>query len=731
VSKSFLVILCGVPSSGKSTLAKEMAALLENKFGYMTVVVTSDMFRRMIPTYQYRFEPELEQFVRDATYESVRSGLKNGLLVISDDINYYASIRRHLVRTAQECKVNFAIIHVNTPLKVAIEWNKKRGEPIPSSLIEEIFYKMDEPGKEYKWDRPFLTVDPSKDGIRELAEIAAAKIHEKVRTETAAPAKREHLKPAISLRTDLERETRRAMGEVMRRFKSLSLAAQISELRKSVVKEALEKQLCPSEAARVFFERTELLLAEAPKGFSSGRAIIHMGLFGHVDHGKTKLAACLTEKPSTAALDKHPEAQRRGMTIDMGFSAFHLADHLVTLVDLPGHYSLIKHVMGGANIVDVGILVVAADEGPDVQTVEHLQILNALGIGKLVVAINKMDLVGENRLSQVKREIETLLTKTKFERAPIVSVSAMKCQGIAELRKVLQEQISLPVRQWSGNLKIPVDHSFSIAGIGTVVTGTVLRGKVRIGDTVEVRPLGKRSKVKLIQIFSENTEEAAAGDRVGMALADLRPKDLSRGDVIITPDSLKEKGLLEVKLHVEEGFKLGVPARSVVHVSIGLQTVTGKIFPCTTLKNFRILKEKIAAGSVCQALIQLEKPLPVEEGDKALLMKLDLPPKQSRVIGLAEVTSLPEGFPEMYSAKVRQGIVNQKASDELHVVSGLFHMEIAARQTLGENVLTASKIKGTIMNPHGDKGDVLVKFENTPGISEKVFYYKLRRAKIG
>lgn len=727
--KPFLVILCGVPCSGKSTLAKEVANLLENRFKYSTAVVTSDTFRHMVPTYQYRFEPELERFVRGATYETIGAALKQGLLVVSDDINYYASIRRRLVRMAQQCKADYAIIYVNTPLEVAIEWNKKRGEPVPNSLIEEIYYKLDEPGKEYRWDKPLMVLDPSINKIEELTELVTEKIHEKASVERIVPIRKERLEPP-SLRTDLERETRRAMGEVMKRFKNLSLATKMSELRKNLVKEALEKKLCPPEAIRLFFEQTELLLSRMPKQIPTGRVMAHVGLFGHVDHGKTKLAVCLTEKPSTAALDKHPEAQRRGMSIDMGFSAFHLGKYLVTLVDLPGHYSLIKHVVAGANIIDAGILVVAADEGPNVQTIEHLQILNALNIKRLVVAINKMDLVDEQRLNQVKNEVKTLLTGTRFEGSPRVCVSAIKCEGIDELRNILLEQISIPVRQWSGSLKIPVDHSFNIAGIGTVITGTILRGKVKVGDTVEIRPTRKQCKVKLIQIFGENMKETAAGDRVGIALAGVRPKDLSRGYIIVSPGSIKERSLLEVRLHVEQKFRFSVSARSIVHVNVGLQTVTGKIYPYMNLKDAKVLKKKVAPGSVCQALIKLERSIPVEVGDKALLMKLDLPPRQFRIIGLAEVINLAEVIPEIYSAKVKQGIISKRTPESLYIVSGLFQTKVATQHVLGSTVLTASKTKGKIVGSYGDKGEALVKFENSPSISEKVYYYKLKGAKI-
>ena len=724
-----MVILCGVPCAGKSTMAKELAARLESRYGLSTVVVSSDAFRRMVPTYQVRFEPELEQFVRDAASETIRNGLKNGLLVISDDINYYASIRRKLVRTAEECRADYAIVYANTPLEVALDWNKKRGEPVPNSLVEEVYYKFDEPGKEYKWDKPLLTVDLSKGEFNNNVEIVAEKICERASALRTVPVRKEQ-QETDSVRRDLERETRRAMGEVMKRFKTLSLAEQISEVRRIVVAESLEKKFSTPETVRLFFERAEALLASLPKDIPAGRVMLHVGLFGHVDHGKTRLAVCLTEKASTAALDKHPEAQRRQMTIDMGFSAFHLGKFLVTLVDLPGHYSLIKQAMAGANIIDVGVLVVAADEGPDVQTLEHLQILNALGIGKLVVALNKVDLVDEKRLSIVKGEVEALLGKTRFAGSPVACVSAVKCQGIDELRKALLGQMTVPVRQWSGDLRVPVDHAFSIAGIGTVATGTVLRGCMRVGDVVEVRPTGKQCKVKLLQIFSEDVQEASAGDRVGIALADVRPKDIARGYLLVSPGSLKESRIMDVRLHVEPEFKPSVPVRSVVHVNVGLETVTGKVFPYVSFRDRRVLKDKVESGITCNALVVLERPLAVEVGDKALLMKLDMPPKRSRVIGLGEVVDLPGDDVEAYSAKVKVGFVEKQAPEGLWVVSGLFQTELAAGQAVGSEVASASKTRGVISGTTGDKGEVTVKFAGTPVVSEKVYFYRLRRMSI-
>jgi len=726
--RPFLIILCGIPCSGKSTLAKRIGTLMEERFKCAVVVVPSDAFRDMVPNYKAQFE-ELEHFVHGATYAVIQEALMNGLVVISDDTNYYQSIRRRLVKIAQQCKSGYAIVYVNTPLEVALEWNKGRGEPVPNGVLEEIGYKMDEPGKQYKWDAPLISVDLSDGRLDGHAVVVAEMVHE--RMSMGHPIEMKTLpSKQPSLRTDLERETRRAMGEMVKRLGKLASIDQISNVRRDIVQEALDKGLCPPEAVKMFFERTEGLLVQEPAEAAPGTVPVHVGLFGHVDHGKTKLAICLTEKPSTASLDRHPEAQRRGMSIDMGFSAFSLGKYLVTLVDLPGHYSLIKHAVSGANIIDLGVLVVAADEGPGVQTLEHFQVLDALGIRGIVVAINKMDLVDEKRLSQVRGEVGALLTGTRFEGSPMACISAIKCEGIQELKNALLEHIGLPVRQWSGNLRIPISHAFNIVGIGTVATGTVLRGKAKLGDIVEIRPSGKQCKIKIIQVFGQSREEAVAGDRVGIALSGIHPHDLSRGHVIVAQGTLMEKGMMEVKLNTQKSYGLAVQAGSVIHVNVSMQIISGKIFPYLTLGERKILKKSVEPGSTCSALIKLDEPAPVEVGDKALLMKLDLPPKRSRVIGAADVTGLPESAPEIYTAKVKKGTVSERAQDGAYIVTGLFSSKEAAQSLIGESVITASKIKGTIASSHGDKGDTLVNFKELPKLMENVYWYKLRKITI-
>ena len=281
------------------------------------------------------------------------------------------------------------------------------------------------------------------------------------------------------------------------------------------------------------------ILSSEDRGKDMDRLVpVHVGLMGHIDHGKTALAKVLSEKVSTAGLDKHPQAKKRGITIDLGFTMFELDKFLVTLVDAPGHADLIRSVVAGSNIIDAAILVVAADEGPMIQTGEHLVVLQSMGVENILVALTKTDLVKPNQLSNIEKQMQTILTDTSYTNVEIVQVSSLKGEGIDELRTALHRILHPRERNSEGHLSIPIDHAFPVKGHGTVVTGTVQRGIAKLGDTVELAPLGKVSRVRSIQTFGEEREQASAGDRVGINVPDIDDTEVTRGDYLCTPGSM-------------------------------------------------------------------------------------------------------------------------------------------------------------------------------------------------
>ena len=239
-----------------------------------------------------------------------------------------------------------------------------------------------------------------------------------------------------------------------------------------------------------------------------------IGTAGHVDHGKSTLVQALTGIDP----DRLREEKVRGMTIDLGFAWLTLpSGQEVSIVDVPGHERFIKNMLAGVGGIDVALLVVAADEGPMPQTDEHLAILDLLGISRGVVAITKSDLVEEEWLELVKAEVEERLAPTSMAGAALIPVSSVTRQGLPELIDALDGLLkAVPVRSDAGKPRVPVDRVFSIAGFGTVVTGTLIDGELRVGQEVEILPQGKRTRVRGIQTHKRKVEAAGPGSRVAV-----------------------------------------------------------------------------------------------------------------------------------------------------------------------------------------------------------------------
>ncbi|KAM6928351.1 selenocysteine-specific elongation factor isoform 1-T1 [Xenentodon cancila] len=330
----------------------------------------------------------------------------------------------------------------------------------------------------------------------------------------------------------------------------------------------------------------------------------NVGVLGHVDSGKTSLARALSSTASTAAFDKNPQSRERGITLDLGFSSFTVdfPDHLrdsggqqpydslqFTLVDCPGHASLIRTIIGGAQIIDLMILVVDVVKGMQTQTAECL-LIGELTCPRMVVVLNKTDLLPPNKrqsaIEKMTKRMHKTLENTRFKECPVIAVAAKpggpdapdtdEPQGAPQLIELLKKQTYLPKRDPKGDLLMAVDHCFSIRGQGTVMTGTVLQGSLAINDTVEIPVLKVTKKIKSVQMFRKPVSGAMQGDRVGVCVTQFDPKLLERG-VVCTPGSLRTLFAAIISVRKIGYFKGSLATRAKFHITVGHETVMARV----------------------------------------------------------------------------------------------------------------------------------------------------------
>jgi len=272
-----------------------------------------------------------------------------------------------------------------------------------------------------------------------------------------------------------------------------------------------------------------------------------LGTAGHVDHGKTSLIKALTGTDT----DRLKEEKERGITIELGFASLALpCGHTLGIVDVPGHEKFIKHMVAGAAGIDLVLMVIAADEGIMPQTKEHLQICSLLGITTGLVALTKIDLVEKEWLELVRSEITDYLQDTFLAEAPIVPVSAVKETGIPELLAETDKIVSrLQEKNDDGIFRLPVDRIFTMKGFGTVVTGTLISDKIKVGEDVQILPENISTRIRGIQVHNQPTEEAFSGQRTALNLQGIDKATLARGNVLVRPQTLRPTKRLDVFLN--------------------------------------------------------------------------------------------------------------------------------------------------------------------------------------
>ena len=330
-----------------------------------------------------------------------------------------------------------------------------------------------------------------------------------------------------------------------------------------------------------------------------------IGLSGHIDHGKTALVKALTGVNT----DSLTEEQKRGMTIDIGFA---FLDENITLIDVPGHEKFVKNMMAGVSAVDVALLVVAADDGVMPQTREHFEILNLLDIPLGIVAINKIDLADKDWLELVELDIGELLQGSFMEDAPILKVSAETSDGVDQLKTTLLDLCKkVPDKQDRGIFRLHVDRVFSMKGYGTVVTGTVNSGSLKIGDTVELLPGSVKSKVRGLQSHGEEVQQVETGDRAAINLQGVEIKQIERGSQIAEIGYLQSLNQMGVTLLLLGSAQKPITQNQRIRIHLGTQEVMARV----ALTDGKTLQP----GDDCPALLRLEQPMVAARGDKFII----------------------------------------------------------------------------------------------------------------
>ncbi len=335
-----------------------------------------------------------------------------------------------------------------------------------------------------------------------------------------------------------------------------------------------------------------------------------VGTAGHVDHGKTFLIKALTGMDC----DRLKEEKKRGITIENGFADMIYGDYNISVIDVPGHEKFVSNMLAGIGGIDLVLLVIGLDEGVMPQTREHFGILDKLDIRKGIIVYTKRDLVDDpDWIEMVRDDARDLVRGTFMEDAPEIEVSSLDGYNIDKLRDLIIENIDDDLLKNSSEFlfRLPVDRVFTIDGFGTVITGTLIEGRVKTGDEIMVYPEKKLTKVRNVQVHNENVDEALAGQRTALNLQGLKKDDLRRGSVLAKPGSLETGRLLDIRLEMLRDTDRKILNNARVHFYSGSTESLAKV----------VLLDRDAAekGDVCYCQLKLEEDVAVKRNDRFIV----------------------------------------------------------------------------------------------------------------
>lgn len=333
-----------------------------------------------------------------------------------------------------------------------------------------------------------------------------------------------------------------------------------------------------------------------------------LGTAGHIDHGKTTLIKALTGIET----DTSKEEKQRGLSINLGFAYVDLANgERVGIVDVPGHEKFIKNMLAGAAGIDIVMLVIDVNEGIMPQTKEHVAVLELLGIENFLIVLTKVASVDEDLKQLVYEDIREQFSDSKLADAPIIETDAIAGLGIDHLKDKLNELVSSIQRQ-SENIpgRLNVDRAFSVKGFGTVVTGTLIDGSVKVGDDLTIYPAGIPTRIRTIQIHEQDQQVAHAGNRTALNLTKVDLDQIGRGDVL-SAAPLEPSYMLDTKVMCLKDNQSPMELWDRVHVHIGTREVIGRLVPLGL--------ERVMPGETAFMQIRLEEQVAVKKGDRFIL----------------------------------------------------------------------------------------------------------------
>ena len=376
-----------------------------------------------------------------------------------------------------------------------------------------------------------------------------------------------------------------------------------------------------------------------------------LGTAGHIDHGKSTLIAALTGIDP----DRLAEEKRRGMTIDLGFAHMTLpSGREIGLVDVPGHARFMRNMLAGAHGLDAVLLVIAADEGVMPQTREHLEIIDLLEVRRGLIVLTKLDLVDSEWIELVKADVVTVTKGTTLEGASLVAASATTGEGISGLVAALDDLLAnaLP-RPDLGRPRLPIDRVFTMSGFGTVVTGTLVDGRLNVGDELEVVPSGRVVRVRGLQRHNVKVEMVAPGNRVAANLIGVEKSELTRGDVLARPHTMHATRRIDAEVRVLASAPQAIRHGAELLLNTGTVEVSSRVI--------MLEGDELGSGDKGWVQLYLDRPIAAAADDRFVLR---VPSPAQTVAGGRFVDVAPRKHPRHDSA-VRESLVRRAAGNVL------------------------------------------------------------------